>query len=284
MIGQVGNLERINVTSGKAKGKGRAFAGKGEVYGELVFNTLMTGYQEILTDPSYYSQVVMLCYPLIGNYGINAEDEESRRPHAAGLVIGECSRIPSNWRHGKTLEAYLEEHGVLGVDDIDTRAVTLHIRRQGAMKCVVSTEDQDRQNLVEKARNSTGLVGRDLAGEVSTATAYDWPGITQLPSEFVRKGCFDEIFFVGPPNAVERREIFNILLNKYQLDPAQFDLQRLVQTSDKRTGAEIEQAIIEAKFNAFDLDRAPVTSFQQVCKSPAYSQIVKTAKQASTAE
>ncbi len=156
--------------------EGRAFAGKGEVYGELVFNTSMTGYQEILTDPSYYSQVVTLCYPLIGNYGINAEDEESRRPHAAGLVIGECSRIPSNWRHGKTLEAYLEEHGVLGVDDIDTRAVTLHIRRQGAMKCVVSTEDQDRQNLVEKARNSTGLVGRDLAGEVSTATAYDWPG------------------------------------------------------------------------------------------------------------
>lgn len=156
--------------------EGRAFAGRGEVYGELVFNTSMTGYQEILTDPSYHGQIVTLTYPLIGNYGINDQDVESSRPHAAGLVISECSRIPSNWRATKTLPDYLMEHGILGVDLLDTRAITLHIRAQGAMKCVVSTEDLDRERLVRKARESPGLVGRDLSTEVSTRRRYTWPG------------------------------------------------------------------------------------------------------------
>ena len=155
--------------------KGRAFAGAGEAYGELVFNTSMTGYQEILTDPSYHGQIVTLTYPLIGNYGINDEDIESWRPHAAGLVINECSRIRSNWRSTKSLPDYLEENRILGVDRVDTRAITLHIRSRGAMKCVMSTEDLDPQSLQRKAQQSPGLIGRDLASEVSTAERLDWP-------------------------------------------------------------------------------------------------------------
>ncbi len=155
--------------------RGRAFAGSGEVYGELVFNTSMTGYQEILTDPSYHGQIVTLTYPLIGNYGINDDDIESWKPHAAGLVINECSRIASNWRSTKTLPEYLVENGILGVDGVDTRAVTLHIRSRGAMKCVMSTDDLDPQSLVQKAKDSPGLIGRDLCSEVSTKESYDWP-------------------------------------------------------------------------------------------------------------
>lgn len=159
--------------------EGRAFAGSGTVEGELVFNTSMTGYQEILTDPSYKGQIVTLCYPLIGNYGINKEDIESYRPHAAGLVIGECSRIPSNWRATTTLPQYLADNDILGVDGIDTRAVTLHIRDQGAMKCVMSSEILDRDELVARAKASQGLVGRDLASEVSIEKPMIWDPANQ---------------------------------------------------------------------------------------------------------
>ncbi len=155
--------------------EGRAFAGSGEAYGELVFNTSMTGYQEILTDPSYHGQIVTLTYPLIGNYGINDEDIESWKPHAAGLVINEASRMRSNWRSTMSLKEYLETNRILGVDQVDTRAVTLHIRSRGAMKCVISTSDLDRDRLVEKAKNAPGLIGRDLSSEVSTPDSYDWP-------------------------------------------------------------------------------------------------------------
>lgn len=153
---------------------GRAFAGEGEACGELVFNTSMTGYQEILTDPSYHGQIVTMTYPLIGNYGVNEADVESHRPHAAGFVVGECSRIASNWRCQKTLPQYLEEAGILGIDQVDTRAITLHIRSRGAMKCVMSTKDLDEKSLVEKAKRSPGLVGRDLVTEVSTREQYVW--------------------------------------------------------------------------------------------------------------
>jgi len=155
--------------------EGRAFAGSGEFFGELVFNTSMTGYQEILTDPSYHGQIVTMTYPLIGNYGINEEDVESRGIFAQGLIVSECSRIYSNWRATKSLAEYLEENGKIGVDDVDTRAITLHIRDKGAMKCVVSTEDLDKDSLVEKAKTSEGLIGRDLASEVTIDEKYVWP-------------------------------------------------------------------------------------------------------------
>ena len=156
--------------------EGRAFAGQGEVFGELVFNTSMTGYQEILTDPSYHGQVVTLTYPLIGNYGTNTEDLESWKPHAAALLVGECSRIHSNWRATQSLPEFLESYGLIGVDQIDPRAITLHIRSKGAMRCIVSTEDRDRARLVRRAAESPGLVGRNLAAEVSTKERYTWPG------------------------------------------------------------------------------------------------------------
>ncbi|MGQ9661257.1 MAG: glutamine-hydrolyzing carbamoyl-phosphate synthase small subunit [Kiritimatiellia bacterium] len=157
--------------------EGEAFAGSGEVYGELVFNTSMTGYQEILTDPSYHEQIVTLTYPLIGNYGINPQDAESARIWPAALVIGEYSRIPSNWRCRATLKDYLESWHRIGVHHVDTRAITLHIRSLGAMKCVVSTEDGDKQRLVTKARNWPGFIGRDIASEASTRAPYTWPGL-----------------------------------------------------------------------------------------------------------
>jgi len=153
---------------------GRAFAGSGEIDGELVFNTSMTGYQEILTDPSYNGQIVTLTYPLIGNYGINLEDMESYKPHARALVVGECSRIHSNWRATHSLPEYLEENGIIGIEGIDTRAITLHIRSAGAMKCMISTEDLDPASLVAKAKASPGLVGRDLSTEVSTDKRFTW--------------------------------------------------------------------------------------------------------------
>ncbi len=154
---------------------GRAFAGSGEFYGELVFNTSMTGYQEILTDPSYNGQIVTMTYPLIGNYGVNPEDVESRAVFAKGMVMGECSRIASNWRSTMTLPEYLEQAGIVGVDQVDTRAITLHIRDKGAMKCIISTEDSDKESLVAKANASEGLVGRDLSTEVSVTKAYTYP-------------------------------------------------------------------------------------------------------------
>ena len=155
--------------------EGQAFAGGGEVYGELVFNTSMTGYQEILTDPSYHGQIVTMTYPLIGNYGVNKEDCESRRIFASGLVVHECSRVVSNWRAEMSLREYLRENNIMGVEDVDTRAITLQLRDEGAMKCVISTEDLDPKSLVAKAKMSKGLVGCDLSSEVSVDEPYDWP-------------------------------------------------------------------------------------------------------------
>lgn len=171
--------------------EGESFAGSGEVFGELVFNTSLTGYQEILTDPSYNGQIVTMTYPLIGNYGINEEDMESYRPHARGLVVGECSRIPSNWRCDLSLPDYLAKNGILGIHGVDTRAITLHIRQSGAMKCVISTEDTDPDSLVRKAKASAGLVGRDLATEVSIREKTRWEAAPDAPDASRRVAVLD---------------------------------------------------------------------------------------------
>jgi len=155
--------------------EGTSFGARGECSGEVVFNTSMTGYQEILTDPSYKGQIVTMTYPLIGNYGINEEDFESARPHVEGFVVLECCRYPSNWRSQKTLAEFLAENGVPGIEGIDTRALTRHIREAGAMKAVLSTEDLDVNSLVAKAKSSPGLVGRDLVKEVTCAEQYRIP-------------------------------------------------------------------------------------------------------------
>src|SRR3989338_6499246 len=119
--------------------EGESFSAEGEAVGEVVFNTSMTGYHEILTDPSYKGQIVAMTYPLIGNYGINAEDVESCRPFVEGFVVKEYSKIASNWRSQQPLGDYLKENNIIGIEGIDTRELTLHIRQQGAMKAVLST-------------------------------------------------------------------------------------------------------------------------------------------------
>ncbi len=154
--------------------EGRSFGSPGEKTGELVFNTSMTGYQEILTDPSYKGQIIIMTYPLIGNYGVNDEDIESQGPKVEGFVVKENSSLVSNWRSGTSLSNYLINHRIMGVEGMDTRALTKHIRQAGAMKAVLSTADLDRDRLIEKARSSPGLIGRDLVKEVTCQSPYQW--------------------------------------------------------------------------------------------------------------
>lgn len=154
--------------------KGYSFGAEGEAYGEVVFNTSMCGYQEILTDPSYKGQIVAMTYPLIGNYGVNSQDVESWRPHVEGFVVREYSPTYSNWRATGSLGDYLKQHNIVAVEGVDTRALTKHIRQAGAMRAVLSTVDSDVGNLVEKARLSPGLVGRDLVKEVTCKEPFEW--------------------------------------------------------------------------------------------------------------
>jgi carbamoyl-phosphate synthase small subunit len=159
--------------------RGRSFGAPGERAGEIVFNTSMTGYQEILTDPSYKGQIVAMTYPLIGNYGVNDEDVESSKPQAEGFVVKEASKITSNWRSLKGLGEYLKEHNILGIEGVDTRALTRHIRTAGAMKSVLSTECLDEAVLVRKAQESPGLIGRDLVKEVTCQKLYQWSAVKE---------------------------------------------------------------------------------------------------------
>lgn len=154
--------------------KGKSFGAAGERYGEAVFNTSMAGYQEILTDPSYKGQIVTMTYPLIGNYGSNSEDLESRKPFVEGFVVKEYSKTASNWRSQKTLGDYLKENDIVGIEGVDTRDLTLHIREAGAMKAVLSTLDLDEKSLVKKAKESPGLAGRDLVKDVVAENGYEW--------------------------------------------------------------------------------------------------------------
>ncbi|MCM8794437.1 MAG: glutamine-hydrolyzing carbamoyl-phosphate synthase small subunit [Candidatus Omnitrophica bacterium] len=151
-----------------------AFGAPGETAGEVIFNTSMTGYQEILTDPSYKGQIVVMTYPLIGNYGINRQDMESFRPQAEGFVVRRLSPVASNWRQEGLLDEWLKQHGKMGIQGVDTRAVTVLLRERGALKGVISTVDLDPKRLVEKARQSPGLVGRDLVKEVTCQEPTAW--------------------------------------------------------------------------------------------------------------
>jgi carbamoyl-phosphate synthase small subunit len=154
--------------------RGRAFGATAEAVGELVFNTSMTGYQEILTDPSYEGQLVAMTYPEIGNVGVNGEDVESRRPYVRGFIVREYREAPSSWRAEESLGSYLERHGIPGIEGIDTRALVRHLRDHGSQEAVLSTRDLDAKRLVKKAKESPGLVGRDLVREVTCAEPYEW--------------------------------------------------------------------------------------------------------------
>ena len=153
--------------------RGRSWAAEGESVGEMVFNTSMTGYQEVLTDPSYAGQIVCMTYPLIGNYGVNMEDEESSRPWVEGFVVREAARMASSWRARETLDAYLKRWHIVAIEGIDTRALVRHIRDKGAMRACISTLDLDEESLISKARQSPSMENRELASIVTTKEAYE---------------------------------------------------------------------------------------------------------------
>lgn len=154
--------------------EGKAFGAEGEIFGEVVFNTSLTGYQEILTDPSYRGQIVTMTNPHIGNYGVNQADEESDRPWAEGFIIRELSPVVSNYRSSMTLDEYLKKYNKIGIQEIDTRQLVKHLRDHGAKKGVLSTVDQDRDRLVRKAKDSPGIVGVDLVKDVTCAKPYEF--------------------------------------------------------------------------------------------------------------
>jgi carbamoyl-phosphate synthase small subunit len=183
---------------------GRVFRGEscgatGETHGEVVFNTAMTGYQEILTDASYRGQIVCMTYPLIGNYGINPEDVESRRPWVNGFIVKEACGYPSNWRGRVRLDDYMKEHGIVGIQGIDTRALTRHLRDRGAQEGIISTVEADPARLAERARALPGLVGRDLVREVTVSAPHAWRegtwdlsrGYTEPPAPRFRVVAYD---------------------------------------------------------------------------------------------
>jgi carbamoyl-phosphate synthase small subunit len=154
--------------------EGTSFGASGEAGGEVVFNTAMTGYQEILTDPSYCGQLVAMTYPEIGNVGINPEDVEAGRPFVEGFIVKEYWERPSNWRAQQTLGHYLQAHGIPGIQGIDTRALVRHIRTHGAQEAMISTTDLDPKSLAAKAKARPGLIGCDLVKEVTCKEPYDW--------------------------------------------------------------------------------------------------------------
>ncbi len=154
--------------------EGESFGAAGTRVGEICFNTSMTGYQEVLTDPSYRGQIVAMTYPLIGNYGVNAADAESDQPHVSGFVVEELTEIPSNWRAEGSLDAYLKKAGIPGIQGVDTRALTRHIRELGAMKACLTTEEMTVAKAAQLAREGEGVIGMDYVREVTTPKQYQW--------------------------------------------------------------------------------------------------------------
>ncbi|MBA3693458.1 MAG: glutamine-hydrolyzing carbamoyl-phosphate synthase small subunit [Acidobacteria bacterium] len=168
--------------------RGESFGADGENFGEMVFNTSMSGYQEILTDPSYAGQIVCMTYPLIGNYGVNEEDSESRRPWVEGFVVREASRIASNWRSTETLDSYLKRYKIVGIERIDTRALVRHIRSKGAMRAAISSIDLNEKSLLERVLNSPEMQNRELASAVTTDKSFEYESSGDVKFHVV---CFD---------------------------------------------------------------------------------------------
>ncbi|MFT5883400.1 MAG: carbamoyl-phosphate synthase small subunit [Crocinitomicaceae bacterium] len=176
--------------------EGEAFGHTGTTTGEICFNTSMTGYQEIITDPSYRGQVVTMTYPMIGNYGVNPEDAESASPHVRGLVIEELSPVASNFRSRQSLGDYFVEHKILGIEGVDTRALTKHLRTAGAMRCCISTE-LSAEDAIQAAKDAAPMAGSDFVQEVSTEENYHWDKESRLwnipsPSQG-REGHYDPL-------------------------------------------------------------------------------------------
>jgi carbamoyl-phosphate synthase small subunit len=194
--------------------EGSSFGAPGEAGGEVVFNTSMTGYQEILTDPSYCGQLVAMTYPEIGNVGINLEDVEAGQPFVEGFIVKEYWERPSNWRAKQTLSHYLQEHSIPGIQGIDTRALVRHIRTHGAQEAIISTIDLDPKSLAAKAKALPSLIGRDLVKEVSCAAPYEWSeGTWSLTSGYERRATSDERrpFVVAYDFGIKRNILRNLV-------------------------------------------------------------------------
>ncbi|MGA1845762.1 glutamine-hydrolyzing carbamoyl-phosphate synthase small subunit [Deferribacter abyssi] len=171
--------------------EGKSFGADGECSGEVVFNTSMTGYQEILTDPSYFGQMVCMTYPLIGNYGVNEEDFESIKPFVSAFIVKEYSKIYSNYRATSSLSDFLTKYGILGIEGIDTRKLVRHIREQGSMNAIISTKTNNLDYLKDKAKKIPSIVGQDLVQYVTTKNKYEWTeGSWQLGSNFYKPKKF----------------------------------------------------------------------------------------------
>jgi carbamoyl-phosphate synthase small subunit len=222
---------------------GRSLGAPGETFGEVVFNTGMSGYQEVLTDPSYAGQIVVMTYPHQGNYGVNRDDPESAAIRVAGFVVREASRRPSSWRAERSLHQELEASGVVAIEDVDTRALTLHIREEGAMRAAISTEDLNPVSLAARARERPEMLGADLARTVSTGRPYDargiagpatpWRGRTFRVAAFdwglkrnslrllAEKGCETTVFpALTPPAVVLAGGFHGVFLSNGPGDPA----------------------------------------------------------------
>src|SRR2546421_10142173 len=154
--------------------EGESFGATGTRVGEICFNTSMTGYQEVLTDPSYRGQIVAMTYPLIGNYGTNSADQESSSPHVRGFIVEELSEIPSNWRAEMSLHEYLRKWDIPGLQGIDTRALDRHLRTRGAMEACLATDEISAEKAVQLAIEGQGVIGMDYVREVSTSKVYQW--------------------------------------------------------------------------------------------------------------
>ncbi|MBI3065162.1 MAG: glutamine-hydrolyzing carbamoyl-phosphate synthase small subunit [Deltaproteobacteria bacterium] len=173
--------------------EGIAFGAAGEAIGEVVFNTSMTGYQEILTDPSYEGQLVAMTYPEIGNVGVNPEDVESRRPFMKGFIVKNNTSRPSNWRAAEPLHEYLKRYGIVGIQGIDTRSLVRHLRDHGSQEGIISTLSDNPDDLIAKAKASPGLVGVDLVRNVTCAAPYDWDeGRWELGEGYKRRAAQTE--------------------------------------------------------------------------------------------
>ncbi|MBA4391185.1 MAG: carbamoyl phosphate synthase small subunit [Syntrophus sp. (in: bacteria)] len=193
--------------------EGKGFGIEGEKAGEIVFNTSMTGYQEIMTDPSYKGQIVTMTYPLIGNYGVNNEDVESGGPKVEGFIAREFSKITSNFRATGDLLGYFTEHNILAIEEVDTRALTRHLRLRGAMKGIISTGDLDPESLLRKARQWQGIVGVDLVKEVTCKETYQWVGEGSELRENPEPGTRNPELKVVVMDFGVKRNILRILAN-----------------------------------------------------------------------
>ena len=225
---------------------GESFGATGEQSGEICFNTSMTGYQEILTDPSYRGQIVTMTYPHIGNYGVNSKDTESHTPHVRGFVIEELCEVPSNWRSEASLDSYLKDNNIIGIQGVDTRALTKYIREKGAMKAFLGTGEIDPSEAVEKAASSNSMLGADFVREVTTEESYHWDSDGKESRQWVLANPTTK------PDEVDGKDHYLSLPEiKYNIVAYDFGVKRNILRCLRREGFDV--TVVNARTKASDV-------------------------------